>query len=242
MTAHPEARAAELRRAVLAETGLSCSVGIGDTLQRAKIATGFAKPAGVYRLTEANWMQVMGHRPTEALWGVGARTAARLAEIGIGTVAELASADTAELVARFGPRTGPWFRQLGQGGGDTQVTDEPWVPRSRSREATYPKDLTERAAIDEQVATMAAALTREVVAERRSVVRVAVKVRYSNFFTRTKISKLPASTTDTAVVAAAALAVLDRFELDRPVRLLGVRVELAPPAPDDRGTERADAR
>ena len=60
----------------------------------------------------------------------------------------------------------------------------------------------------------------------RLVVRVAVKVRTSSFFTRTKISKLPAPTTDPQAVERAALAVLARFELDRPVRLLGVRVEL----------------
>jgi len=37
------------------ETGMSCSVGIGDNKLRAKIATGFAKPAGIYRLTKDNW-------------------------------------------------------------------------------------------------------------------------------------------------------------------------------------------
>ena len=102
-------------------------------------------------------------------------------------------------------------------------------PRARSREITYEHDLTERAAIDEQVVRMAGELTREVVAEGRVVVRVAVKVRTSTFFTRTKISKLPEPTTDPAEVERVALAVLDRFELDRPVRLLGVRVELDRP-------------
>ena len=61
---------------------------------------------------------------------------------------------------------------------------------------------------------------------------VAVKVRTSTFFTRSKISKLPEPTTDPAEVARAALSVLDRFELFRPVRLLGVRVELEQPAND----------
>ena len=80
--------------------------------------------------------------------------------------------------------------------------------------------------MDEQVVRMAGELTREVVADGRLVVRVAVKVRSSTFFTRTKISKLAEPTTDPAVVERAALVVLDRFELARPVRLLGVRVEL----------------
>ncbi len=73
---------------------------------------------------------------------------------------------------------------------------------------------------------MAAALTTEQASAGRFVARVAVKVRFSSFFTRTKITKLAAPTTDAAEVQRAALAVLDRFELTRPVRLLGVRVEL----------------
>jgi DNA polymerase-4 len=62
------------------------------------------------------------------------------------------------------------------------------------------------------------------------VTHVAVKVRTATFFTRTKISKLPAPTTDPVVVAAMASTVLDRFAIDRPVRLLGVRVVLELPA------------
>jgi DNA polymerase-4 len=168
----------------------------------------------------------MGDKPVEAVWGIGGRTAARLAEAGIATVAELAAADPAELAARFGPTTGPHLWQQGLGGESWPVVDEPRVARSRSRETTYEHDLTERATIDEQVASMAAALTREVSGDGRLVVRVAVKVRTSTFFTRTKIRKLPAPTTDPQAVERVALAVLDTFDLDRPVRLLGVRVEL----------------
>ena len=63
------------------------------------------------------------------------------------------------------------------------------------------------------------------------VTRVAVTVRTTTFFTRTKIRTLPAPGVAEAVIVETALAVLDRFDLDRPVRLLGVRLELA--MPDD---------
>ena len=68
------------------------------------------------------------------------------------------------------------------------------------------------------------------VAEARIVTRVAVTVRTSTFYTRTKIRKLDQPTTDADAIVAAALRVLDLFELDRPVRLLGVRLELRMPA------------
>jgi DNA polymerase-4 len=76
---------------------------------------------------------------------------------------------------------------------------------------------------------MARDVTASVVAEGRRVTHVAVKVRTASFFTSNKISKLGEVTTDAGVVAAKALEVLGRFELDRPVRLLGVRVVLELP-------------
>jgi DNA polymerase-4 len=117
--------------------------------------------------------------------------------------------------------------------GDTEVTAAPWVPRSRSREATYPHDLTSREEIEDRVVEMARELAHEVIADGRRVVRVAVKVRYSPYFTQTHIRTCPAPTTDVAEVERWALHVLELFDLTRPVRLLGVRVELEPlePAP-----------
>jgi DNA polymerase-4 len=114
-TDDPETLARQVRREVMAATGLSCSVGIGDNKLRAKVATGFAKPAGIYRLTRENWMAVMAHRPTDALWGIGPRTARKLTELGLRSVGDLAHADLDMLAARFGPAIGPWLRQLAGG-------------------------------------------------------------------------------------------------------------------------------
>src|ERR671910_3800877 len=92
-TDDPEEYARRLQHAVLERTRLHCSVGIGDTLVRAKVATGFGKPRGVFRLTADNWLAVMGSRPTIELWGVGTKISRRLAGLGIATVAELATAE-----------------------------------------------------------------------------------------------------------------------------------------------------
>ena len=73
---------------VRAATRLDCTVGIGQNKLQAKLATGFGKPAGVFRLTSGTWFEVLGARPADALWGIGAKTARRLAGLGIDTVAE----------------------------------------------------------------------------------------------------------------------------------------------------------
>jgi DNA polymerase IV len=227
-TDDPEALARQVKERVWAETGLSCAVGIGETKLQAKMATGFAKPGGIARLTWKTWAPTMGHRPVTAVWGIGDRTADRLGALGITTVAELAAADHTELAKWFGPTIGPHLRMLGLGAGGGPVTDAPQLAKGRSREETFRQDLTRREDIDAHVARLATEVTESVVAEGRRVTHVALKVRSAAFFTRTKISKLPEPTTDPAEVVRVARLVLDRFQLDRPVRLLGVRVVLAP--------------
>ncbi|MEE6139924.1 DNA polymerase IV [Mycobacterium sp. 050128] len=228
--ADPAEVAEQIRTIVLSETGLSCSVGISDNKQRAKVATGFGKPGGVFTLTDANWMDVMADRPVDALWSVGPKTAKRLAALDITTVRALAHCDAELLTSTFGPRTGLWLLLLAKGGGDTEVSAQPWVPRSRSHVVTFPRDLTDRSEMSSAVTELARRALEEIVAAGRIVTRVAVTVRTATFYTRTKIRKLPAPTTDADVIVAAALRVLDLFELDRPVRLLGVRLELEMPA------------
>ncbi|OIN81472.1 DNA polymerase IV [Mycobacterium malmoense] len=229
----PHDVAEEIRTIIASETGLSCSVGISDNKQRAKVATGFAKPAGVFALTDANWMSVMADRPVEALWGVGPKTAKKLAALGITTVRELAHGDAESLTSAFGPRIGLWLLLLAKGGGDEHVSTEPWIPRSRSHVVTFPRDLTDRAEMDSAVTELARRALDDVVASGRIVTRVAVTARTATFHTRTKVRKLAAPTTDADTITAAALRVLglvlDLFELERPVRLLGVRLELVMP-------------
>lgn len=224
-TDEPETLAEDIRQTVRAETGLSCSVGIGDNRLCAKTATGFAKPDGVYRLTRDTWSEVMDTRPVEALQGIGRRTAKKLAELGVHTVGELAASDRAELAARFGPTMGPWFRLLARGIGDNEVTATPYVPRSRSRETTFQHNLTDPADIGREVASLARRVTEDVIAEGRPARRVAVKVRFAPFVTKTRSMTLPEPTSSADALERAALAVLALFDDGRPVRLLGVRAE-----------------
>jgi DNA polymerase-4 len=178
-------------------------------------------------LTDESWMAAMGARPAGDLWGVGPKTVKKLDELGLATVADLAAAELETLLARFPIRAARWLSEIARGGGDAEVVTEPWVAKSRSKEVTYERDLTERAEIEEQVARLARELGAEVVADGRQIIRVGVKVRSSSFFTQTRETKLRGGpTTDLDLISRTALAVLEKFELKRPVRLLGVRADL----------------
>jgi nucleotidyltransferase/DNA polymerase involved in DNA repair len=224
-TADPEQVAGDIAARILAGTGLHASVGIGENKLQAKLATGFGKPRGVFRLTHQSWFDVLGDRPSDALWGIGAKTARRLAVLGIGTVRELAAADPDVLAAEFGPASGPWLILVARGISHSPVSSEPYLARSHGREVTYQQDIADWAEVRAEVIRLAHQVAADVAAEQRPAVRVVVKVRYAPFQTGTHSRTLGGPTADPAAIERAALEALDRFTRRHPVRLLGVRAE-----------------
>jgi nucleotidyltransferase/DNA polymerase involved in DNA repair len=235
-TADPEAFARGVQERIRTATQLESTVGIGENKLQAKLATGFGKPAGVYRLTHQTWFEVLGSEPASALWGIGAKTAAKLTELGIRTVSELAAAEVAVVAGRFGPTIGPWLVQTARGLDPSTVTAEPYVPRSRGREVTFQSDIEDWELVRAEVAALARRVAQDVAAEGRPAIRVVVKVRYKPFFTSTHGVPLAAPAggaaagadeAGAAAIETAALAALELFTGRRPVRLLGVRAEFA---------------
>jgi nucleotidyltransferase/DNA polymerase involved in DNA repair len=254
-TDDPESFARGLAADVKAATDLDCSVGIGENKLQAKIATSFGKPAGVGRLTTETWFPVLGDRPPDVIWGIGAKTTAKLAALGVTTVRQLADADTQRLAKEFGPTTGPWLVLLGNGHGETEVDPTPYVPRSHGREVTFQRNLADWAEAAAEVGRLARQVAAEVT--DRPVARVVVKVRFAPFVTVTHGTALPAGEQSppgtpqpypeplahpeqlalevpeptaerwAATIEQAAAAALAKFTPGRPVRLLGVRAEFA---------------
>ena len=111
--------------------------------------------------------------------------------------------------------------------------DTPWIARGHSREHTYQSDLVEPAETDEAIRRLVTEVWADIVAEGRPAVRLTLKVRYVPFFTRTFSRTLPEPTTDVEVVLAETLALMARREPERAIRLLGLRVEMTMPVPDE---------
>src|SRR5262249_4833026 len=155
--------------------------------------------------------------------GVGSRTYERLEAAGIETVAQLAEADPQELERTFGPKHGRGLRARANGEGSETLTVER-VRKSESRETTFPHDVTDRERLLDAVDPLAQAVGKSLTAHGRRGRTVTLKIRLRPFKTHTRSRTLPSPTCDPEEVASTARELLERFDPQTPVRLIGVGV------------------
>src|ERR1700754_4199892 len=102
----PAEIAGAVRHRVQAELGLPISGGVGRTKHLAKIASQVAKPDGLVVVNPDTELDFLHHLPVELMWGVGPVTKARLAEIGVATIGQLATTPGQSLTQSLGPAAG----------------------------------------------------------------------------------------------------------------------------------------
>jgi DNA polymerase IV len=217
----PQSRAHEIKRKVTEATRLVCSIGLAPNKLMAKIASDLDKPDGFFVLDHDNWLPVVGDKPASLLPGVGSRTAEKLRGIGIETVAQLADADEQSLEGAFGPRHGRGLRQRANGIGSERLNMER-VRKSESRETTFPEDVIDRAVLADRVERLARSVCKSLASHGRRGRTVTLKIRLQPFKTYTRSRTLPSHTCDPDQVVATARELLDKFDPQRPVRLVGV--------------------
>lgn len=230
--ADPVAAARELKAAIRAETGLVASMGLATSKLVSKIASDHGKPDGFVVVppgTEATFLAPM---PARKLWGVGPRTAERLAALGIVTIGDLARADLTFLARHFGPQQARALirRARGEDYSPVEVSRE---IKSISDEVTFARDQGDARELWRVLATQCAHCAQRL-ARRGLVARtVTIKLRFGDFHTITRSRSLAVPTDDTETIRAAVAALMRQsWSSDRrPLRLVGVRVSGLTPAP-----------
>jgi len=236
----PKARARQLKRDVLEATRLVCSVGLAPNKLLAKIASDLDKPDGFRFLRREQMLDAVGDRPASLIPGVGPKTAERLGRAGVRTVAELARASDELLVGALGPNHGPALRALANGRDERPVTTGR-APKSESRETTFASAVDDLDELMDHLNRLTGSLCERLAKGGYEGRTVTLKIRLAPFRTFTRSRTLPSPTADGALVAATARELLERFERDAPVRLLGVGVAgLVRAASEDGGPRAAD--
>lgn len=224
----PERAAAAIRTRIRDELGLPASVGLAPTKFLAKMASGRAKPDGVFSVPPGSVRPFLQDLPVAELFGVGRATAETLRLAGYVTAGDLAAADQAEVARSLGAgiaRLVPLAR-----GEDPREVVVQREEKSIGAEHTFSTDITDRAALDRTVLWLAHRVaTRARAAERAGVV-VALKLRWADFTTVSRQTHLVRATDSAAEIAEAAGRLVSAVASPLPpVRLVGVRLEgLAP--------------
>jgi len=221
----PEAIGAEIRRRIAKQTGLTASVGIAPNKLLAKIASDLNKPDGMCRIDAGNLREILDPLPIHKLFGVGRKTLPTVLEAGIRTFGDARVATDEVLWRAFGTH-GKAMRDRA-GGLDDRPVEPDREEKSISAEETYDTDIRAASELQAQLVHLADRTASRLRAQKLLAGRVSVKIRRADFTTYTRQRSLEPPTQDTAVVSAAAQALLGAWLASQPraaVRLLGVGV------------------
>jgi DNA polymerase-4 len=215
-----------IQKSILEATGLTCSIGVAPNKLLAKMASEFEKPNGISVVFEGDLQSRIWPLPCRKVNGIGPKADEKLQRHEIRTIGELAARDREWLVATFGKSTGAWMHEVAWGRDNRPVVTES-EPVSMSRETTFDRDL--QAMRDR--AELGAIFTHlcEKVAEdlqRKGYVgkTIGIKLRYDDFKIATRDHTIDHFTADAMEIRQIAGRCLKRVPLERPLRLLGVRV------------------
>ncbi|NVM92259.1 DNA polymerase-4 [Variovorax sp. SG517] len=239
-----------LQKAIFDATGLTCSIGVAPNKLIAKMASEFNKPNGISIVYEDDLEKLIWPLPCRKVNGIGPKADEKLKRFGIETVGQLAARDRDWLIANFGKATGAWMHEVSWGRDDRPVVTES-EPVSMSRETTFDRDLhavRDRA----ELGAIFTRLCEQVAADlqRKGYVgkTIGIKLRYDDFKIATRDQTIDRFTDDAKTIRHTGGLCLKRVPLERPLRLLGVRVgtlaKAGSPealAPAGAGTHRAAA-
>jgi DNA polymerase-4 len=215
--------AEEIRARIRAETGLTASAGVSYCKFIAKLASDHNKPDGICVIPPDRGAAFVATLPVKRFHGVGPVTAAKMERLGIHTGADLATWSLPELEAHFGS-SGGWYWRIARGIDDRPVRAHRDA-KSVSAERTFDKDLSDPAALAEQLDRVAALAWQRIERSGSAGRTVTLKVKFADFamISRSKSFVLPI--TDHVAFAAAGQSLLRALiPVPKGIRLLGLGV------------------
>ncbi len=221
----PSALAMAVKKRIREELGslLTCSIGIAPNKLIAKLASDMKKPDGLVVLAPEEVPALLEDLPVNELWGIGPRLTAHLAALGVATCGELGRFPASILRERFGI-IGERLKLMGQGeyeGGVVPIGQEEEA-KSVGHSMTLPVDASDKPVIRRHLLKLSEKVGARAREHDLYGRKVALTIRYPDFYTFSKQKTLPAPTNDTRAIYSAAVGILEGLRLKTAVRLLGV--------------------
>ena len=215
---------ADLQQGLLRETRLSASIGCGSCKTVAKIASDFRKPGGLTVVPPERSAEFLAPLELRALPGIGPRLEARLAQLKLRTIGDLAALSDEALRRALPGVVGRELRDRARGIDDRPVDPSPQTPVSQGAEETFPRDLSAPAEMEAWIDRLAENVWQRLDAHDLCARRVTAKIRYFDFQTITRSQTAGEPFASAEQLAASAKALLERAMSERKaaVRLLGV--------------------
>ena len=218
--------AKRLQQAILAATGLTCSVGVAPNKLLAKMASEFNKPQGISVVYAKDLEAMIWPLACRKINGIGPKAGAKLQALGIITIGELAQKSMAWLVQHFGKSYGAWLHAAARGFDERPLVTES-EPVSMSRETTFAQDLhaiRNKAELGDVFTRLCDRVAEDLQRKGYAGRTIGVKLRYADFKSVTRELTVEAFTQDAVVIRRIAGQCLKRVPLEQSIRLLGVRV------------------
>jgi DNA polymerase-4 len=227
----PAGIASHIRAQVVAQQGITCSVGVAPSKFIAKIASARCKPDGMLVVPRDGVLDFLHPLPVAALWGVGARTGETLARLGLRTVGDIAHTPLASLQHELGMAHGSHLAALAWGRDARQVTPHV-AEKSIGAEETFATDIDDPERIRRELLKLSGRTAHSLRAGGCVARTVSVKIRLASFKTMTRSRTLVYPTDVTHEIYATACSLYESAGLDRAaqLRLVGVRVSGLTPA------------
>ena len=217
--------ARRIRADVLAQAGITCSVGIATTKFIAKLASQACKPNGMLQIDPVKVLDFLHPLPVSAVWGVGPKTNDELLRLGLRTVGEIAHTPRQTLVRALGEANGNHLYELAWGRDYRSVTpDEP--DKSISAAETFSHDLEDEDEILRELLRLTEKATAKLRSRQLATQTISIKVRFADFKTisRSKTLVLPIDGMQECYDVAKKLYVALKLDRAR-IRLIGIGLE-----------------
>jgi DNA polymerase-4 len=228
----PARLALDLQTAIRTGLNLPSSIGIASNKLVAKIATEVGKksskrkdqpPYGLTIVPEGEEAKFLAPLPADMLWGVGPKTAARLAELGIHTIGDIARWSPKDLIRLFGENGRDLWRHAN--GIDQRPIVTEYETKSISQETTFAVDIRDEKTLEKTLREQAADVARQLRKNDLVGRTVKLKIRWQDFTTLTRQTTLPTPTdSDDEIWRAAVKLMKNVRKQNQAVRLVGVGV------------------